>query len=97
MLVANAEIPDDKLFATACFLPLTLRSGLMDNLRALGVPVTPPDKKKKKLKRKDRDVTLELSRWTPVIKDVMEDLIADTLSTDDFPFVGSVSPPCRPR
>jgi len=42
---------------------------------------------KKKKKKRGEDVPYELSRYTPAVKDIGEDLIAGSLPTADFPFL----------
>lgn len=37
--------------------------------------------------RKTRDAAYTISRWTPIVKDLMEDGIADTLDERKFPFL----------
>lgn len=59
----------------------------MYNLARLGVKLIADKGKKLKLKRKAREPDFDLSRWTPIIKDVMEDAASLSLSTDDYPAV----------
>uniref|UniRef100_A0A8D3CEB4 Syntaxin binding protein 3 n=1 Tax=Scophthalmus maximus TaxID=52904 RepID=A0A8D3CEB4_SCOMX len=58
------------------------------NWKELGVPIiTTPSLFSRKPSRRDRsqDQTYNLSRWTPVIKDVMEDAVENKLDTKDWP------------
>eukprot|EP00128_Syssomonas_multiformis_P012628 Colp12_sorted_trinity150504_noHs@1022 len=64
----------------------------IENLQQLGVPFTVKDaeKLKKKKNRKNRDdegEKLVLSRWVPVLKDVLEDCTDDKLDKDEFAYV----------
>ncbi|XP_033936910.1 syntaxin-binding protein 3 [Pseudochaenichthys georgianus] len=58
------------------------------NWKALGVPIiTSPSFFSRKPTRRDRsqEDTYKLSRWTPVIKDVMEDAVENKLDTKEWP------------
>ncbi|XP_053286914.1 syntaxin-binding protein 3 [Pleuronectes platessa] len=58
------------------------------NWKELGVPIiTSPSLFARRPSRRDRsqDETYNLSRWTPVIKDVMEDAVENKLDTREWP------------
>ncbi|KAK5869558.1 hypothetical protein PBY51_024265 [Eleginops maclovinus] len=60
------------------------------NWKSLGVPIiTSPSFFPRKPTRRDRsqEDTYKLSRWTPVIKDVMEDAMENKLETKEWPHV----------
>uniref|UniRef100_A0A2P2HW13 Protein ROP-like n=1 Tax=Hirondellea gigas TaxID=1518452 RepID=A0A2P2HW13_9CRUS len=62
----------------------------IENLNMLGVNVVPESKKKPYVvPRKERitENTYQMSRWTPQIKDIMEDLIDNKLEEKHFPFL----------
>lgn len=77
-LVQHAQIPQDKV-------------GLIRNVAKLGVTIVNDESKSQNWipKRKDRfaEVTYQMSRWTPVVKDLIEDAIEGKLDTNHFPFL----------
>ncbi|XP_063699202.1 protein ROP isoform X1 [Culicoides brevitarsis] len=81
-LVTHAQIePKERLMIT--------------NMQYLGVNVVSDGNRKKQysVPRKERitEQTYQMSRWTPVIKDLMEDAIEDKLDQRHFPFLGGRS------
>uniref|UniRef100_A0A8C0T3N4 Syntaxin binding protein 2 n=2 Tax=Canis lupus familiaris TaxID=9615 RepID=A0A8C0T3N4_CANLF len=70
-------------------------SSLIRNLEQLGGTVTNPGGPgtSSRLERRERlEPTYQLSRWTPVIKDVMEDAVEDRLDRKLWPFVSDPAP-----
>nr|XP_035921867.1 syntaxin-binding protein 2 isoform X2 [Halichoerus grypus]XP_035921868.1 syntaxin-binding protein 2 isoform X2 [Halichoerus grypus]XP_035921870.1 syntaxin-binding protein 2 isoform X2 [Halichoerus grypus] len=70
-------------------------SSLIRNLEQLGGTVTNPGGcgTSSRLERRERlEPTYQLSRWTPVIKDVMEDAVEDRLDQKLWPFVSAPTP-----
>uniref|UniRef100_A0ABI8ABW8 Syntaxin binding protein 2 n=1 Tax=Felis catus TaxID=9685 RepID=A0ABI8ABW8_FELCA len=70
-------------------------SSLIRNLELLGGTVTNPGGSgtSSRLERRERlEPTYQLSRWTPVIKDVMEDAVEDRLDRKLWPFVSDPAP-----
>uniref|UniRef100_A0A1L8DVS6 Putative vacuolar sorting protein vps45/stt10 sec1 family n=1 Tax=Nyssomyia neivai TaxID=330878 RepID=A0A1L8DVS6_9DIPT len=68
---------------------------MVRNLSYLGVTVVPDGNRKKQysIPRKERitEHTYQMSRWTPVVKDIMEDGIDDKLDARHFPFLAGRS------
>ncbi|XP_036089667.1 syntaxin-binding protein 2 isoform X2 [Rousettus aegyptiacus] len=70
-------------------------SSLIRNFEQLGATVTNPGGPgtSSRLERRERmEPTYQLSRWTPVIKDVMEDAVEDRLDRKLWPFVSDPAP-----
>ncbi|KAL8213421.1 UNVERIFIED_CONTAM: Syntaxin-binding protein 2 [Gekko kuhli] len=63
------------------------------NMHCLGAPIMPEDSGQMKPVRKVRlESTYQLSRWTPILKDVMEDAIEDKLDKKLWPYVSCPAP-----
>merc|ERR1719336_2744565 len=78
-LIQHAQIPNED-------------KEMITNLSLLGCNVVVDGNRKKvwQFKRKDRinENTYQMSRWTPVLKDIIEDAIEDKLDNSHFPFLG---------
>merc|ERR1739838_637672 len=63
---------------------------MITNLALVGCNVVVDGNRKKiwQIKRKKRinDQTYQMSRWTPILKDIIEDCIDDKLDNSHFPF-----------
>lgn len=78
-LIQHAQIPNED-------------RDMITNLALVGCNVVVDGNRKKiwQIKRKKRinDQTYQMSRWTPILKDVIEDTIDDKLDNSHFPFLG---------
>ncbi|CAD7086704.1 unnamed protein product [Hermetia illucens] len=82
-----------KLFTHAQLTPKD--QDMVRNLSFLGINVIADNNRKKPytVPRKERitEQTYQMSRWTPVVKDIMEDCIEDKLDSRHFPFLAGRS------
>ncbi|NWU92188.1 STXB3 protein, partial [Upupa epops] len=70
-------------------------SDMIRNWKYLGVPVISSNASQQhRHPRRDRssEETFQLSRWTPVIKDVMEDAIENKLDSKEWPYCSKCPP-----
>merc|ERR1719414_830573 len=78
-LIQHAQIPPEE-------------KDMITNVSHLGCNVVVDGNRKRiwQIKRKDRinEQTYQMSRWTPVLKDIIEDCIDDKLDNSHFPFLG---------
>ncbi|XP_073243074.1 syntaxin-binding protein 1-like isoform X1 [Porites lutea] len=74
-LCEHAQIPSDY-------------RAIIKNMAYLGVPILQDSAARKgtKLARKERTSLYELSRWVPVVKDIMEEAVDEKLSSSLYPF-----------
>uniref|UniRef100_A0A8C7T8B8 Syntaxin binding protein 2 n=1 Tax=Oncorhynchus mykiss TaxID=8022 RepID=A0A8C7T8B8_ONCMY len=68
-------------------------SNIITNLQHLGCPIIAPNAGKTLPEKKEhKESTYQLSRWTPTIKDVMENAITDKLDRKQWPFISDPAP-----
>ncbi|XP_071984726.1 syntaxin-binding protein 3 [Engystomops pustulosus] len=60
---------------------------VLKNWKYIGVPVVPKSSQRKPSRRdRSREETFQLSRWTPLIKDIIEDNIENKLDSREWPY-----------
>ncbi|KAM4022770.1 syntaxin-binding protein 3 [Anomaloglossus baeobatrachus] len=60
---------------------------VLKNWKYIGVPIVPKSTQRKASRRdRSREETFQLSRWTPLIKDIIEDNIENKLDSREWPY-----------
>ncbi|KAM9327271.1 syntaxin-binding protein 3 [Gastrophryne carolinensis] len=60
---------------------------VLKNWKYIGVPIVPKSTQRKAARRdRSREETFQLSRWTPVLKDVIEDSVENKLDSREWPY-----------
>ncbi|XP_012689204.1 syntaxin-binding protein 2 isoform X1 [Clupea harengus] len=70
-------------------------SSIIHNLELLGCPIISGGKNAEKTfpeKKERTESTYQMSRWTPVLRDVMENVIEDKLDRKQWPFLSDPAP-----
>ncbi|KAE8611005.1 hypothetical protein XENTR_v10012299 [Xenopus tropicalis] len=60
---------------------------VLKNWKYLGVPIVPKSTQRRPARRdRSKEETFQLSRWTPIIKDVIEDTMENKLDSKEWPY-----------
>nr|XP_008175072.1 syntaxin-binding protein 2 [Chrysemys picta bellii] len=73
------------------------QSNIIHNMQLLGTSLTPGSGQLRPERKVRLESTYQLSRWTPRLKDVMEDTIEDKLDKKLWPFVSDPVPAASPQ
>ncbi|CAM5074838.1 unnamed protein product [Eretmochelys imbricata] len=65
---------------------------IINNLQFLGISVTPGSGQLRPERKVRLESSYQLSRWTPMLKDIMEDIIEDKLDKNLWPFLSDLVP-----
>ncbi|XP_065275670.1 syntaxin-binding protein 2-like [Emys orbicularis] len=73
------------------------QGNIIHNMQFLGISLTPGSRQLRPERKVRLESTYQLSRWTPRLKDVMEDIIEDKLDKELWPFVSDPVPAASPQ
>ncbi|CAM5080943.1 unnamed protein product [Eretmochelys imbricata] len=65
---------------------------IINNLQFLGISLTPGSRQLQPERKVRLESSYQLSRWTPMLKDIMEDIIEDKLDKNLWPFLSDPVP-----
>ncbi|CAM4660874.1 unnamed protein product [Lepidochelys olivacea] len=65
---------------------------IINNLQFLGISLTPGSRPLRPERKVRLESSYQLSRWTPMLKDIMEDIIEDKLDKNLWPFLSDPVP-----
>ncbi|XP_077676283.1 syntaxin-binding protein 2-like [Eretmochelys imbricata] len=65
---------------------------IINNLQFLGISLTPGSGQLRPERKVRLESSYQLSRWTPMLKDIMEDIIEDKLDKNLWPFLSDLVP-----